>query len=333
MPSTFKPDVELRRAYDEFRGLFRRLKEEVGKQVIGQQEVVHDVLIALLAGEHVLLEGVPGLGKTLLVRTLGRVASLNFARIQFTPDLMPADITGTQIVVDTTGGERSFSFQKGPVFSNVLLADEINRATPKTQAALLEAMQERSVTIAGNTHILEEPFLVLATQNPLEMEGTYPLPEAQLDRFFFKVLVPYPGEEDLRKILSLTTDEVEPEIEQICSRETLLRMRALARQIPIADDVLNRVVDLVNATHPDHEDASDQVRQYVRFGASPRGGQALILGGKISAILDERYNVSWSDVVQLAKPALRHRIMLTFEGQANQISVDGILDGLIASLG
>jgi MoxR-like ATPase len=317
---------------DELLQTFGTLRDEVQRVIVGHNEVVENVLIALLIGEHVLLEGVPGLGKTLLVRTLSQVAHISFGRIQFTPDLMPADITGTNIVVDNDVGGREFSLQKGPVFANLVLADEINRATPKTQSALLEAMQERSVTIAGKTHHLAEPFLVLATQNPLEMEGTYPLPEAQLDRFFFKLIVEYPSESELQQILTLTTGNEFPTVKQVCTSEELNRMKRASRQIPVADEVMKQVVQLVLATHPESDNAHDMVRQYVRYGASPRAGQALILGAKLKAVLDNRYHVAWQDIAALAKPALRHRILLNFEGQANNISPDHILDRLVRDL-
>ena len=316
----------------ELQRVFEALRDEVKRVIVGHAEVVENVLIALLVGEHVLLEGVPGLGKTLLVRTLGRVAHISFGRIQFTPDLMPADITGTNIVVDTESGGRAFSLQKGPIFANVVLADEINRATPKTQSALLEAMQERSVTIAGQTHYLTEPFLVLATQNPLEMEGTYPLPEAQMDRFFFKLHVEYPTCGELQEILKLTTQDEMPEVRQVCTPEDLVRMKHTVRQIPVAEEVMKQVVRLIMATHPESDRAHDRVRQYVRYGASPRAGQALILGAKLKAVLDGRYNVAWQDIAVLAKPALRHRILLNFEGQANNVSPDHILDDLVRDL-
>ena len=319
----------LKNDFDELRAVFQRLREEMRKAVVGQDRVVEDILIALVAGEHVLLEGVPGLGKTLMVRTLSRVAHISFGRIQFTPDLMPADITGTTIVMEDAHGHRTFSFQPGPVFANVVLADEINRATPKTQSALLEAIQERSVTIAGNTHRLPEPFLVLATQNPLEMEGTYPLPEAQLDRFFFKLHVDYPSADELKRILALTTEDATPDVRQCCTPDDLLRMRHAARQIPVADEIMKQVVRLVMATHPDQPDATAEVKQYVRYGASPRGGQALILGAKLKAVLDGRFNVSWEDVSDLVKQALRHRILLNFEGQANNVHADDVLDSLV----
>jgi MoxR-like ATPase len=325
--------LELKADLDQLVETFARLRQEMQRAIVGQKEVVEDVLIALIVGEHVLLEGVPGLGKTLLVRTLGQVGHLTFSRIQFTPDLMPADITGTNIVVENRVGKREFAFQPGPLFANVVLADEINRATPKTQSALLEAMQERSVTIAGKTHLLSEPFLVLATQNPLEMEGTYPLPEAQLDRFFFKLLVNFPSEDELKSILSLTTEGESAAIQQVCSPDDLKRMKQAARQIPVADDIMKRVVQLVMATHPDHPQATADVKQYVRYGASPRGGQALILGAKMRAVLDGRFNVAWDDVAGLACQALRHRIGLNFEGQANNTSSDYLIGALVRELG
>ena len=322
---------ELQSDLEELQKTFQQLREEVERIIVGHESVVEDVLIALLIGEHVLLEGVPGLGKTLLVRTLSQVADISFGRIQFTPDLMPADITGTNIVLDTEGG-RQFALQKGPLFANIVLADEINRATPKTQSALLEAMQERSVTIAGETHRLIEPFLVLATQNPLEMEGTYPLPEAQLDRFFYKLLVEYPSTDELHGILKRTTEDDLPKINQICTSDQLNRMKKTVRQIPVAEEVMKQVVQLVLATHPESEITTDSVRQYVRSGSSPRGGQALIQGAKLKAVLDGRYHVAWQDIAALLKPSLRHRIMLNFEGQANNVSPDRILDDLAREL-
>jgi MoxR-like ATPase len=322
---------ELQSDLEELQKTFQQLRDEVERIIVGHEDVVEDVLIALLIGEHVLLEGVPGLGKTLLVRTLSQVADISFGRIQFTPDLMPADITGTNIVLDGDGG-RQFALQKGPLFANIVLADEINRATPKTQSALLEAMQERSVTIAGETHKLIEPFLVLATQNPLEMEGTYPLPEAQLDRFFYKLLVEYPSTDELHGILKRTTEDDLPTIKQICTPDQLNNMKRTVRQIPVAEEVMKQVVQLVLATHPESEITTESVRQYVRYGSSPRGGQALIQGAKLKAVLDGRYHVAWQDIAALLKPSLRHRIMLNFEGQANNVSPDRILDDLAREL-
>ena len=306
----------------------RRLEETIGQVVVGQHTVVREVLIAVLAGGHVLLEGVPGLGKTLLVRTLGQALSLHFARIQFTPDLMPADITGTNIITEDEAGRRLFSFQAGPLFANVVLADEVNRATPKTQSALLEAMQERTVTVGGETRALPSPFFVLATQNPLEMEGTYPLPEAQLDRFLFKTLVPFPGPEDLVGIVGRTIrppDAVTP----VVTGEELLAMVRVARAVPVASNVSEYAVRLLLATHPEREEAPDEVRRYVRAGASPRGLQALITAGQVRALLEGRYNASVEDVQALAHPVLRHRVLLNFEGQAEGLTTDALVDRLL----
>ena len=318
-------DEQLKQQLDEFRKDFHRLKSEISKVIVGQQEIVDDTLISLIAGGHVLLEGVPGLGKTLTVRTLADALHLEFHRIQFTPDLMPADLIGTQVIAEAGDGRKVFEFQKGPLFANVLLADEINRATPKTQSALLEAMQEHSVTVAGVTHILSEPFFVMATQNPLEMEGTYPLPEAQLDRFFVKLLVKYPKVSDLETILDRTTENLKPKAEAVLSGERILQMSQLSRMIPIANDVRRYGIALVVATHPDHELASAAAKKYVRYGASPRGLQALILGAKIRAILDNRYHVARDDLKTMALPVLRHRMILNFEGQAEGISADDVI--------
>ncbi len=316
---------ELRRELDAFRADFERLRSEISEVIVGQREILDDTLIALIAGGHVLLEGVPGLGKTLTVRTLADTLHLVFHRIQFTPDLMPADLIGTNVVVETAGGGKLFEFQKGPLFANVLLADEINRATPKTQSALLEAMQEHSVTVAGITHKLSEPFFVMATQNPLEMEGTYPLPEAQLDRFFCKLLVKYPKANELETILDRTTESLHPKARAVLEGSRILEMSVLARRIPVADDVRRYGIALVLATHPENELAAAATRQYVRYGASPRGLQAMILGAKIKAILDSRYHVAREDLREMALPALRHRIILNFEGQAEGISTDDVV--------
>jgi MoxR-like ATPase len=291
--------------------------------------VVEQTLFALIAGGHVLVEGVPGLGKTLLVRTLADALHLKFQRVQFTPDLMPADIIGTNVVLEDTSGRRNFQFEPGPVFANIVLADEINRATPKTQSALLEAMQEKSVTVAGQTHRLDPPFFVMATQNPLEMEGTYPLPEAQLDRFFFKLLVRYPTAEDLETILDRTTEATEPRAEAVFDGGRILEMRRAARQIPIADEVRRYAIALVLGTHPENELAGDAVRRYVRYGSSPRGAQVLILAGKIKAILDERFHVAREDLREVAHAALRHRLILNFEGQAENVQTDDVIDDLL----
>jgi len=316
---------------EQFRETSEAIEAEVGKVIVGQKEVVRHVLVSILGGGHVLLEGVPGLGKTMLIRTLGQVLDLQFSRIQFTPDLMPADITGTEILAEQEG-QRTFHFQPGPIFSNLLLADEINRATPKTQSALLEAMQEHSVTVAEKTYQLEEPFFVLATQNPLEMEGTYPLPEAQLDRFFFKVNVPFPSAGELVEILSRTTGSLEELAHPIASGKDIVAMRELARQVPIASHVSEYVARLTVATHPDNPEASEMITKYVRYGSSPRGAQAMILGAKVTALLDGRYNVSFEDIHAVAPAALRHRLLLNFEGLAEGIKTDQLIDSLISEL-
>ncbi len=322
---------ELKHQLDEFRTNFEALRAEIGKVIVGHESIVEGTLTALIAGGHVLLEGVPGLGKTLLVRTLADALHLKFQRIQFTPDLMPADVIGTNVVAETPEG-RKFEFQQGPVFANLLLADEINRATPKTQSALLESMQERSVTVAGKTYHLHRPFFVLATQNPLEMEGTYPLPEAQLDRFFFKLLVTFPSAEEIETILDRTTEAVDPKAEPVFDGQRILDMGRLARQIPIADELRRYGVSIILATHPESEYATEMTRQYVRYGSSPRGAQALILAAKIRAILDHRYHVSREDLRAVAAPALRHRLILNFEGQAENIQADDIIEDVIKSI-
>ncbi len=310
---------------ETFRLDFHKLRSEISRVIVGQTEILDDTLIALIGGGHVLLEGVPGLGKTLTVRTLASALQLDFRRIQFTPDLMPADLIGTQVLSETADGRRVFDFQKGPLFTNILLADEINRATPKTQSALLESMQEHSVTVAGATHRLSEPFFVMATQNPLEMEGTYPLPEAQLDRFFAKLLVRYPQPADLETILDRTTGTSQPTVTPVLSGARILEMSALARQIPIAKDIQRYAIALVTATHPEQHTSSETARRYIRYGSSPRGLQALILGAKIRAILDGRCHVATADLQQMALPVLRHRMILNFEGQAEGISTDDVI--------
>ncbi|CCW34655.1 MoxR-like ATPase [Chthonomonas calidirosea] len=315
---------------EQFQHAFDEIRTEIGRVIVGNKEIVEGALICLFMGGHALLEGVPGLGKTLLVRTLAETVRLKFNRIQFTPDLMPADITGTTILSETPDGKREFRFQPGPVFANVLLADEINRATPKTQSALLEAMQERSVTVGGVVHKLEEPFLVLATQNPIEMEGTYPLPEAQLDRFLFKLLVYPPNFEELSAIVDRTTGEKTETVRPVLDGPTILQWRQLARAVPIAPNVQEFALRLILGTHPTNDEAPRMVKQFVRFGSSPRGAQALILASKIRALTKGRYNVAIEDIVEIAKPALRHRILLNFEGQAEGIVTDSIIEELIA---
>ena len=304
------------------------IEAEIGRAVIGQDRVVREVLIAAFAGGHVLLEGVPGLGKTLLVRSLADVLGLGFSRVQCTPDLIPADVTGTEVLVEDESGVRHLRFRPGPIFSRIVLADEINRATPKTQSAFLEAMQESQVTIAGRTHALPRPFIVLATQNPIEMEGTFPLPEAQLDRFMFKVLLEYPGREELRRIVQQTTGPGDPELEELLSPERMLALRGLVRRLPVADDLVDAAVRTVRATHPDDEDAPEQVRRYVRFGAGPRAVQAIVLGAKVRALLEKRLHVAASDLRATVLPALRHRVLLNFEAHAASVSPDDLLDGL-----
>jgi len=312
-----------------FRQTYAALRSEVGKVIVGHNEIVDGTLMALLAGGHVLLEGVPGLGKTLLVRTLGEVLDISFNRIQFTPDLMPADILGTNIVMETPGGRREFVFQKGPIFAHLILADEINRATPKTQSAMLEAMQEKSVTAGGEIRKLVEPFFVLATQNPIDQEGTYPLPEAQLDRFFFKLLVNYPSANELTEVLTRTTEGAKTQINRITTKEQLLDLQALVRQVPVASHVKDYAVRMVMATHPKTETAVPISNQYLRFGSSPRGGQTLLLAGKVRALMHQRYNVSFEDIQAVAHAALRHRLILNFEAEAEGITTDHIIDQVI----
>jgi MoxR-like ATPase len=303
------------------------LEAAVQSVILGQEEVVRQTVIALLANGHVLLEGVPGLGKTLLVRTIGAALGLTFSRVQFTPDLMPADVTGTTILSEDDHGRRSFGFQPGPVFAHLVLADEINRATPKTQSALLEAMQEHTVTVGNETHLLPDPFFVLATQNPLEQEGTYPLPEAQLDRFLLKVLVPYPSVDVLRRI-GRQTLSAHPDIQPLLDSEDLARMWVVARSVPIADPVMEYAVRIIMSTQLESS-SIDYVKRYLRAGASPRGLQALLTCGQVRALLEGRFNVSVEDIQALARPALRHRLLLNFEGQAEGITTDSIVDILI----
>ena len=310
----------------QFRTTFRRIQSEMGKMIVGQDDVIESVLVALFTGGHVLLEGVPGLGKTMLVRTLGEAVNLQFSRIQFTPDLMPADVVGTNIIHEDEGGRRVFQFRAGPVFANLLLADEINRATPKTQSALLEAMQEQHVTVGGTQHRIDLPFLVLATQNPLEMEGTYPLPEAQLDRFFFKLKVRYPSADELHTILDRTTSTERPVVSKVLADpQEVLAQREIVRQVPLAREVQAHAIDLVMATHPTDKFASPLAKKFVRYGASPRGAQSLILAAKIYALLDGRYHVAKADIVKAAPAALRHRIILNFEGEAEGATSDDVI--------
>ena len=306
---------------------------QIERDVIGQKDIIEGTIIAMISGGNVLLEGVPGVGKTRLVRTLGRVFNLPFSRIQFTPDLMPADVTGTNIITKDENGNSSFSFQPGPIFSNIILADEINRATPKTQSALLEAMQEHTVTVMGVSRKLQEPFFVLATQNPIEQDGTYPLPEAQMDRFMFKLIVKNPSLDELMDIVNLTQKTMAEVADAACSGEDLLEMRKTANAIPVAEEVLKYAMTLCSATHPDSECASEAAKKYVRLGASPRAGQALISAAKVKALLNGRYNVSYDDVNALAYPVLRHRMKLTFEAIAERVSADEIVTMVIKEVG
>ena len=314
-------------AVEQFAEKFKLMQEEVGRFIVGQQEIVEQVLTAVIAGGHVLLEGVPGLGKTALVHTLAQVMDLDFKRIQFTPDLLPADILGTNIMVDREGS-KVFEFQKGPIFTHILLADEINRATPKTQSALLETMQEKTVTVGGICHQLDRPYFVLATQNPIEMDGTYPLPEAQLDRFFFKLSVQLPSHEEMGMILDRTTGVERPEINKVISGEEILAMERTASQVPVAQEVRDYLVKMVLATHPDNEHAPHDVVRYVRYGASPRAAQTLIAGARIRALTQGRYHVAKEDVNAVAVAGLCHRVLLNFEGEAEGISTGDIIRGL-----
>jgi MoxR-like ATPase len=319
----------VREQVEEFRSKISRLRDEIGKAIVGNRDVVDGVLTCLLAGGHALLEGVPGLGKTMLVRTMSETLSLSFSRIQFTPDLMPADILGTTVIDETQQGGKAFEFRKGPIFANIVLADEINRATPKTQSALLEAMQEHRVSVGKQTHILHEPFVVLATQNPLEMEGTYPLPEAQLDRFLFKLHVPFPNRDELHQILDLTTGEGGSKREAVLDRDTILQMQRLVRQVPVARHVQDYAIRVVQATHPDGPDTPDLAKRFGRFGASPRGAQAVLLAAKIRSLFEGRFAASIDDVRAVALPALRHRVLLNFEGEAEGIKTDQVIEEIL----
>ncbi len=328
MAETIDPRVE--KATREFCHKFQRLREEIGKAIVGQQEIVDGVLVCLFTGGHALLEGVPGLGKTYLIRTLAQALSLNFNRIQFTPDLMPADIIGTTIITDDPAtGRREFRFQKGPLFAQMVLADEINRATPKTQSALLEAMQEHTVTVGGEKHALQEPFFVMATQNPIEQEGTYPLPEAQLDRFFFKLIVNYSSREELKTILDRTTTGYDAKIEPVMTQDEIIGAQRLVRRVVIAPHVQDYAVRMTLATHPGGEFATEMTNKYVRWGSSPRGAQAITLAAKVQALLEGRFNVSFEDVKKAALPVLRHRVLLNFEGEAEKISTDDVIEDIL----
>jgi MoxR-like ATPase len=315
-----------------FRSTFAAIRREIQSVIVGHTELIDHVLIALIANGHVLLEGVPGLGKTLLVKTLAQCLDLRYSRIQFTPDLMPADIIGTNVVLQDADGRRYFEFQRGPVFTQILLADEINRATPKTQSALLEAMQERQISVSGMMYTLEEPFLVLATQNPIEMEGTYPLPEAQVDRFLFKLKVETPTLQELMEIMERTSGPARTAPSVVASAATIRSMQVFAREVPAAEHVKMYAARLVRATHPRDEEAGSMARRYVRYGSSPRGAQALIVAGKVRALIEGRANVSTDDLHALALAALRHRVLLNFEGEAEGVDPDEIIRSLVAEL-
>lgn len=309
--------------------IIKNVEAEIGKAIIGQKDIVRQVLISVLAGGNVLLEGVPGLGKTQLVKTLAKVMDLSFSRIQFTPDLMPADVMGTNIIVKDDSGNSRFEFQKGPVFANLVLADEINRATPKTQSALLEAMQEQTVTVGKVTYRLPQPFLVLATQNPIEMEGTYPLPEAQMDRFLFKLSVLFPSFDELKDIMDITTTNREVELNKIMDGESILKMRNIIREVPIAKSVQEYALRVVLGTHPEIEGAPEDTRKYIRFGASPRAAQAIITTSRARAIMEGRYNVSFEDIKYVAYPSLRHRFFLNFDAVADGVTTDALIGRLL----
>lgn len=316
----------------QFIEAFRGIQKEISKVIVGQTRLIEDVLTGLLAGGHVLLEGVPGIGKTLLVHSLANAIHCRFSRVQFTPDLMPSDVIGTRVVTEDDVGRKHFIFHRGPVFTQVLLADEINRATPKTQSALLEAMQEKSVTVAGETHRLDAPFFVIATQNPLEMEGTYPLPEAQLDRFMFKLTVNAPSLDELIEVARRTTTREMPQAEVAVSDREVAELTGVVRDVPIAAHVERYAANLLMATHPQSPGSPDSVKKYVKYGASPRGLQAMILGAKVRALLDGRYNVADDDIGEVALPSLRHRVLLNFEGEAEEIKTDDIILDIVDSI-
>lgn len=312
-----------------FREQTEKIKSEINKAIIGQKDIIEQVLIAILCEGNVLLEGVPGLGKTQLVKTIGKVLDLDFSRIQFTPDLMPADVVGTNIITQDEKGASRFTFQKGPIFSNIVLADEINRATPKTQSAMLEAMQEKTVTVGNTTYTMSKPFFVLATQNPIEMEGTYPLPEAQMDRFLFKLFVKFPKLEELSQIVSLTTSVGENELNKVSDGEELIKMANIAKEVPIAKPVMDYAMKLILATHPEEDSSPEITKKYVRYGSSPRGAQAIIKAARVKALMEGRYNVSFDDINYAAYPVLRHRVLLNFEAVSDNISSEDIIKKII----
>src|SRR2546428_9101917 len=320
---------DLERQMESFQAEFRRVHSEISKVIVGYSDIIDDILMTILGKGHVLLEGVPGLGKTKLVQTLSDALHLRSARIQFTPDLMPADIVGTNVVQENEQGDKFLDFQSGPIFANIILADEINRATPKTQSALLEAMQEKTVTVGKQTYKLEQPFVVLATLNPLELEATYPLPEAQLDRFFVKLRMDFPSQDDIHIILDQTTQLEEPTVERIWDADKILELRDVALAVPISEQVQDYAIRIVMATQPSTGQAHEQTKKYLRYGASPRGGQALIIGGKVRALLSGRSGVAFEDIRHLGLPPLRHRVILNFEGEAERIDPDAILKAIL----
>ena len=326
MPMNLNEDVE------SIQKNFGLIVNELAKIIVGQEILIKHLFICLLCGGHALIEGVPGLGKTLIVRSLSKILDLKYSRIQFTPDLMPADILGTNIVKEDGSGNRYFEFYKGPIFGQLILADEINRASPKTQSALLEAMQEGKITVFGSQYNLELPFMVLATQNPIEMEGTYPLPEAQIDRFFFKLKMNYPNQDELEKIIDKTTEDYQYELSRVIGADSILKMKSLVKKVPVASHVKNFTTRLVLASHPDSKHATDRIKEYVLFGTSPRGVQSLILAGKVSALIDGRYNVSLEDIKDVAKPALRHRMALNIRGETEGVDADELVDEILSTL-
>jgi len=321
--------IEIEKEIDRFHKQYQSVQSEMGRAIVGNQEIVGGILSCLLTRGHVLLEGVPGLGKTKIVQTLANVLNLKFNRIQFTPDLMPGDIIGTNVVRETEDGEKYLDFQPGPIFCNLMLADEVNRATPKSQSALLEAMQEKSVSVGKITHKLEEPFFVMATQNPIELEGTYPLPEAQMDRFLFKLKIVYPTSDEMHEIMNRTTQVEEPQVKAVLEKGEVLEMRKTVLSVPIARSIQDYAIRLTLATHPNAPQSHPLTNKYVRFGASPRGTQALVLGGKVQALLNDRAHVSAEDIRAVAYPALRHRMLLNFEGEAEHIDTDVILKEIL----
>ena len=324
--------MNLNEEVESIRENFDRIVNELAKIIVGQKTLIKHLFICLLCGGHALIEGVPGLGKTLVVRSLSKILDLQYSRIQFTPDLMPADILGTNIVKEDGNGNRFFEFYKGPIFGQLILADEINRASPKTQSALLEAMQEGKVTVFGSQYKLEPPFMVLATQNPIEMEGTYPLPEAQIDRFFFKLKLHYPNQDELQKILDKTTEDYRYNLNRVVGAEKILTMKSLVKKVPVASHIKDFTTRMVLATHPANEHATDKIKEYILFGASPRGVQSLILAGKVSALINGRYNVSLDDIKAVAKPALRHRLALNIRGETEGVDTDELVDEILSKL-